>query len=80
MARLPRSQRLPDPEPLRWPLSHTLLPLLVVWAVALAVVLAVPDLHTGERSWWPWTCVAALLLGGLGYGYIRRGRGNAESA
>ena len=50
---------------------------MLAWALALAVTLAVPDLHTGERSWWPWTCVAGLTLGLIGYVYVRRGRGNA---
>src|SRR6478609_12243664 len=51
-----------------------------LWAVALVVTLVVPALHTGERSWWPWTCVAGLALGSLGYAYMRRGRGNAAGA
>ena len=50
---------------------------MVVWAVALIVTLVVPSLHEGERSWWPWACVAGLLLGLFGYLYVRRGRGNA---
>jgi uncharacterized membrane protein len=50
---------------------------MLLWAIALAVTLAVPDLHTGDRSWWPWTCVAGLTLGLIGYVYVRRGRGNA---
>jgi hypothetical protein len=50
---------------------------IVVWAVALVVTLAVPDLRTGERGWWPWTCVAGITLGVIGYLYVRRGRGNA---
>lgn len=53
---------------------------LALWALALAITLLVPSLHTGERSWWPWTCVAALVLGGMGYAYVRRGRGNAADA
>ncbi len=80
MPRPPRPQWRDDPQPLRWPVTRTLLPLLGLWAAALVVILAVPALRTGERSWWPWTCVIALTLGGLGYLYIRRGRGNAESA
>lgn len=55
-------------------------PLLAGWALALAVILAVPSLHQGDRDWWPWTCVAGLVLGALGYLYLRRGRGNAASA
>jgi uncharacterized protein HemX len=50
------------------------------WVVALVVVLAVPALHGGARSWWPWVCVAGLVLGGLGLVYVRRGRGNAAGA
>ena len=53
---------------------------LACWVVALAVTLLVPALRTGERDWWPWACVAGLLLGGLGYAYVRRGRGNASDA
>lgn len=49
----------------------------LVWAIALVVTLAVPDLRTGERSWWPWACVAGMTLGAIGYLYVRRGRGNA---
>lgn len=50
------------------------------WALALAVLLAVPDLHTGDRSWWPWCAVCGLALGGIGWVYVRRGRGNAADA
>lgn len=50
---------------------------ILAWAIALAVTLAVPDLRTGERSWWPWACVAGMALGIVGYLYVRRGRGNA---
>ena len=49
----------------------------VVWAIALVVTLAVPALHEGDRSWWPWTCVAGMTLGVIGDLYVRRGRGNA---
>ncbi|WP_245553640.1 DUF2530 domain-containing protein [Demetria terragena] len=51
-----------------------------LWAVALAVVLAVPTLHEGERAWWVWVPVAGLVLGALGWIYVRRGRGNAAEA
>ena len=51
-----------------------------LWAIALVVTLVVPSLHEGDRSWWPWTCVAGLALGLFGYLYVRRGRGNAEGA
>lgn len=51
-----------------------------LWALALVVVLAVPALRTGERDWWVWVPVAGMVLGLLGYVYLRRGRGNAELA
>ncbi|WP_426565659.1 DUF2530 domain-containing protein [Angustibacter sp. McL0619] len=50
------------------------------WAVALVVTLVVPSLHSGDRDWWPWTCVSGLLLGLLGLAYVLRGRGNAAGA
>ncbi|WP_347350910.1 DUF2530 domain-containing protein [Intrasporangium sp.] len=50
------------------------------WLVALIVVLVVPTLHTGDRSWWPWCCVTGLALGAIGLLYLRRGRGNAADA
>lgn len=53
---------------------------LVGWAVALVVVLVVPALHTGDRSWWPWACVTGLVLGLVGLAYLLRGRGNAAGA
>ena len=53
---------------------------LACWVVALVATLVVPSLHDGERHWWPWTCVAAIVIGSLGYTYVRRGRGNAASA
>ncbi|GAA2737455.1 hypothetical protein GCM10009867_24660 [Pedococcus aerophilus] len=52
----------------------------VGWLVALGIILAVPSLHEGERHWWPWTCVTAIVLGLLGFSYVRRGRGNAAGA
>lgn len=51
---------------------------LVGWVVALAVVLLVPSLHQGARGWWPWCCVAGLVVGALGWTYLFRGRGNAR--
>ena len=51
-----------------------------LWAVALVVTLVVPALHTGERSWWPWTCVTGIGLGLFAAWYVRRGRGNAIGA
>ncbi|MFW5473810.1 DUF2530 domain-containing protein [Knoellia sp. CPCC 206450] len=53
---------------------------LALWAVALVVTLLVPALHEGDRSWWPWACVAGLVLGAIGFAYVRRGRGNAHDA
>ena len=50
------------------------------WVVALALIVAVPALHQGPRDWWPWVPVAGLVLGFLGIGYVRRGRGNASDA
>ena len=50
------------------------------WAVALIVILLVPALHTGERSWWPWTCVTGIALGAFAWWYVGRGRGNASGA
>jgi hypothetical protein len=51
-----------------------------LWAVALVVTLVVPALHTGERSWWPWTCVTGIALGLFAGWYVRSGRGDAAGA
>jgi hypothetical protein len=40
----------------------------------------VPELRSGERSWWVWVPVAALAVGAVGYLYLRGGRGNAAGA
>jgi hypothetical protein len=53
---------------------------IAAWVVALVVVLVVPALHTGERDWWPWTCVSGIGLGLVGLAYLLRGRGNAAGA
>jgi len=53
---------------------------IAVWAAALVLTLALPTLHTGSRSWWPWCCGAGVALGGVGWAYLRRGRGNAADA
>ena len=53
---------------------------MALWVLALVVILAVPELRSGDRAWWPWACVAGLALGGLGWVYLRRGRGNAADA
>lgn len=51
-----------------------------LWSLALVVTLLVPSLHTGDRSWWPWTCVAGIALGAFGWWYVGRGKGNAADA
>jgi len=70
----------PEPQPLRVDTGRVLLVGTALWLVALAVTLLVPALHEGERSWWPWVCVAAIVGGLLALTYVRRGRGNAETA
>ena len=52
----------------------------LAWVVALVVILAVPSLHQGQRDWWPWVPVAGIVLGLIGFSYVRRGRGNAAGA
>ncbi|GAA1884184.1 DUF2530 domain-containing protein [Lapillicoccus jejuensis] len=70
----------PPVEPLAVPMRRIVEGGLALWAAALVVVLAVPALHAGSRSWWPWCCAAGLVLGAVGWLYLRRGRGNAASA
>jgi len=53
---------------------------MALWGVALVVSLLLPTLHLGNRQWWPWTCVAGIVGGGLALLFIRRGRGNAAGA
>lgn len=53
---------------------------IALWAVALVVTLLVPALHEGPRDEWPWICVSGIVLGGIGWLYVRRGRGNASDA
>ncbi|MGB3827986.1 MAG: DUF2530 domain-containing protein [Ornithinimicrobium sp.] len=53
---------------------------LAMWFIALVVLWTVPSLSEGERSWWPWVPVAALVVGALGHTYVVRGRGNAAQA
>lgn len=67
-------------EPLRVPMLRIIEVGMAVWLVALVVTLVVPALHEGERDWWPWACVAGFVLGGIGWAYVRRGRGNARDA
>jgi len=51
-----------------------------LWCLALAVTLLVPSLHTGARSWWPWSCLVGVVGGTLAVLYVRSGRGNAAAA
>lgn len=53
---------------------------IVAWALVLVVLLAVPALRSDGREWWVWVPVAGIVLGALGYVYLRRGRGNAAMA
>jgi len=69
-----------DPQPLASDTARMLEIGMALWTVALLVTLLVPALHDGNRSWWPWTCVAGIVGGGLSLLYVRRGRGNAEGA
>lgn len=69
---------VPPPVTLR---AITLVPWgIAAWAVALLVILLVPSLRDGDRSWVAWVPVAGMTLGALGYVYLRRGRGNAADA
>ncbi|MCE1177836.1 MAG: DUF2530 domain-containing protein [Micrococcales bacterium] len=73
-----RDQPVATPDPMPVATVQVVTAGMVCWAVALVVTLVVPSLHTGERSWWPWTCVTALALGAMGLAFVRRGRGNFE--
>lgn len=53
---------------------------MVLWAIALVVVLLVPALHEGSRSWWVWVPVSGFSLGVIGHVYLARGRSNAADA
>jgi uncharacterized membrane protein len=71
---------VPDPpalEPLHVDVQRVVVIGTVVWLVALVVILAVPDLRSGSRDWWPWAALSGALLGLVGLAYVRRGRGNA---
>jgi hypothetical protein len=69
-----------DPPPLASDTARILEIGMSLWGVALVVSLLVPALHQGDRAWWPWTCVAGIVGGGLALLYVRRGRGNAAGA
>lgn len=64
------------PEPVHVPGVAIALAGTGLWALALLVTLLVSDLHTGARSWWPWTCACGVVLGLLAAAAIHRGRGN----
>lgn len=68
------------PEPIGFRMDRIVLVGIGAWAVALVLTLLVPALHRDDRSWWPWTCAAGIVLGAIGYLYVRRGRGNAADA
>jgi hypothetical protein len=70
----------PPLEPLHVNVARLVLIGTAIWAVALVLTLVVPGLHSGGRSWWPWTAVAGLVLGLVGLAYLHRGRGNAAAA
>jgi hypothetical protein len=67
-------------EPLDVPIRPFVAVGIGLWAVALVVTLVVPGLHTGDRSWWPWTCVTGLALGAFAWWYVSRGDGDATDA
>lgn len=67
-------------EPLRVPTQRIIAVGVGLWLVALVVTLAVPTLHIGDRSWWPWTCLTGALLGLFAMWFVRRGKGNAAGA
>jgi hypothetical protein len=52
----------------------------LAWAITLVVLALVPSWRSGERDWWLWVPVAGIVLGAIGYAYLRRGRGNAAMA
>ena len=68
------------PAPLRVNTPRVILTGMIAWAIFGVLTLLIPALHTGSRHWWPWMCLAGVVLGLVGYSYVRRGRGNAEAA
>lgn len=81
-ARMPHAgpRHLPEVQPLPVRSEAVVRAGIALWVLALLVVLAVPALHAGDRSWWPWACVSGVVLGLMGYTYVRRGRGNAADS
>ncbi|MEO3854457.1 DUF2530 domain-containing protein [Acrocarpospora sp. B8E8] len=60
--------RKPDPEPLQTNDSATILAGIGLWAIALVVLLIIRP----AQSWWIWTCVAGMGMGGFGLIYVYR--------
>jgi hypothetical protein len=69
-----------EPQPLASDTARILEVGIVLWGIALVVTLLVPAFHEVGRQWWPWTCVAGMVGGGLALLHARRGRGSAEGA
>jgi hypothetical protein len=67
-------------EPLEVPARRIVGAGMLLWAVALVVTLVVPSFHTGDRSWWPWTCVTGFALGAFAWWYVGRGHTDAARA
>jgi LPXTG-motif cell wall-anchored protein len=66
-------ERRPDPPPLRTNDRATILTGMVLWAVlGLGEILFRGQLAETGRTWWLWTSVIGLLLGGYGLLYISR--------
>ncbi|MGN6089538.1 MAG: DUF2530 domain-containing protein [Actinomycetales bacterium] len=60
-------------EPLQVNMTRVVLAGIVAWAVTLVVLLLARDeLRRHGTSWWIWTCVVAIGLGGFGLAYVRR--------
>ncbi|GMA20704.1 DUF2530 domain-containing protein [Arsenicicoccus piscis] len=57
-------------EPATVDMPRVILGGIAVWTIGLLITLAVPALHDGGRAWWPWACVAGVVLGLLGLAYV----------
>ena len=64
-------------EPVHVPTRTIVLVGTAAWTLALVLTLLVPELRTGERSWWPWTCVTGIALGAFALWYVGRGKDGA---
>ena len=80
MSQSPTPRQRPEPEPLKVDTGRVLWAGIAIWVLALVLTLVVPALHEGQRDWWPWVCVSAIVGGAVALLYVRRGRGNAEGA